>query len=222
MDEHTQVSEERGLPLDHALVDKGDQEVAHRAIAVVVVGLLVVAGIAIAHAVLGAPWWAYALLVIPIALVLWLGRGMATWAAWAIPQLNLPSSDDLRLGAHIVVRFRRAARRRIDISDLTLSAWLTAEETIEDVSGQVSAVEVYRCEAEVVLLNLVGQIVEADLGLSIPLADAPASFSLGPYGVSWYLKVDIVVPNAPDDESVFPLTVAPLVAQRLQSGGSGR
>ena len=227
MDHWEQESEDRGLPLQRVLTDTGDRAAALIGLGVGVVILAVLGAVAV---IVGgdAGWWLYSALGAIAAVVGYLTyRRLRVWAGWGNPELFLPSSEDLALGDRVIARFRRVARRGTDPSGLAVTGRIVVEEVTRrlDRDGERSHdhVEVvHDAPVDVVLTTVVGRTVEADLGLEIPLADVPPSLDLPANVVRWRLIVRIEAPNAPDDDSTFPLVVAPAVAQRLQSGGVGR
>ncbi|MFV2039952.1 MAG: hypothetical protein ACC660_06890 [Acidimicrobiales bacterium] len=222
MDNKRDISEERGLPLQHSITDSYD-----RNLAIVTGTSFAVALIALIAVVVWAGGDPSALVYVPLAAVTLALAVVAyvkvrVWAGWGNPQLFLPSSKPLHLGDKIVVRFRRAARRNADPAGLELSAWIEVDEltTVRGAPGRRQHVErVYEAPAEVVLRSGTGQTVEADLAIDVPLSEAPPSLALPANEVRWRLVVRIVAPHLPDDDSTFPLVVAPFVAQRLQSDG---
>lgn len=227
MDHWEHESEERGLPLQRVLTDTGDRAAALVGIGIAVAVLLVLGSVAV---VAGgeAGTWLYVVLIALAAVVGYITyRRLRVWAGWGNPELFLPSSADLSLGDHVTVRFRRVARRGSDPEGLSVAGRLLVEEVTRrvDRDGERSHdhVElVYEAPVETVLTTIVGRTVEADLALDIPLADVPPTLDLPSNMVRWRLIVGIEAPNAPDDDSTFPLVVAPVVAHRLQSGGVGR
>ena len=73
-----------------------------------------------------------------------------------------------------------------------------------------------------VSLSVSGRTVEADLEVDIPLFEAPPTMHLTHNEVHWELFVRMEAPNAPDDDTTFPLVVGPIVADRMPGGGSER
>ncbi len=230
MDQREHISEEHGLPLQHALTDSAD---TRRAYAAAGVGVVAIVALALFTVFLAgeAPVWVFVALALVAAAVGVLAyRNMRVWVGWGNPQLFLPSSDPLSLGDRVVVRFRRVARRGVDLDGLSVTARFEVDEVTStqtagihsSTGAQHQVVRVYEADAPVVLFNVVGQTVEADLQLEIPMSEVPPSLELLANEVRWRLLVRVAAPNVPDDDSTFPLVVAPVVADRLQSGGTGR
>lgn len=227
MDDREHESEERGLALQRVLTDTGDRTTALIGAGVGAALLLTLVIVAITAGG-DAASWVYVLLAVAALVVLYLTyRRMRVWAGWGNPELFLPSSDDLRLGDHVVVRFRRTARHGADPAGLTATATLVAEEVTRQADpGTRNPVEhvtvVHDEPLEIMSTDVVNQRVEVDIALDVPLSAAPPTMDLTSNSVRWRLVVRIEAPNAPDDDSTFPLIVAPEVAARLQSGGTGR
>ena len=222
MDQSEHESEVRGLPLDIAIDDIADQKAAVVAAAT---GIAILGALAAIGFVAGsdAPWWLYGALAVGAVGVLYLTyRLTRTWAGWGNPSLHLPSSEPLHLGDQLTVRFRRVARRGTDLTNLSVSAKVIAEETAGAGSRDAQAVTVHEATAQVRMFSVVDQTVEVDLAVEIPLSSIPPTTKVGSYEVSWRLLVEVEAPNAPDDVSEFVLIVDPKVATRLQSGGKGR
>lgn len=222
--EHPQhESEERGLPLQHVLTDTSDRRAAIIWMVIAVVILAVLAGIGFGADDPSTVW----MVILAVAAVVAIGAAwwkVRVWAGWSNPQLFLPSSDPLQLGDHVIIRFRRTARGRSDATGLVVTAQVRVEEraTYRQGTDTTTATEtVYTQDVDVVLNDLVNRTVEVDLGIDVPLFEAPPTMDLGNNEVRWELVVDMAAPNAPDDESTFPLEVAPVVAQRLHGGGGG-
>lgn len=227
MDRREHESEELGLPLHRVLTDRADRTVALSGLAVVVALLAAVVAIAVTAGGDASAWLYVALALVAVAILVFTYRRVLVWAGWGNPQLFLPSSDDLHLGDDVIVRFRRVARRGTDPGGLSITARLIAEEATRhgDSSGGDGVEHVTRVLDEpmdVVLTNVVRQTVEADIRVAVPLSEAPPTLVLPRNAIRWRLVVGIEAPNAPDDDSTFPLVVAPVVAVRLQSGGTGR
>lgn len=222
MDQHEHESEERGLPVQHVLTDTSD-----RTTALLWAGasaLLFLALVLVALVVDDPPLWLLIVLgaVGLVSLIVAWAR-VRVWVGWANPQLFMPSSAPLNLGDHVVVRVRRAARGRADLAGLTVTAEIVVIERVRaDGTWESTEQVVHRASADVVLIEGASKVVEADITLDIPLADAPPSLDLPHNEVVWELLVDMRAPNAPDDLSTFAFDVAPRVADRLQSGGAGR
>ena len=220
MDQHEHESEERGLPVQHVQTDTSDRTTAllwAGGAMAFFAALLLVALIAD-----DAPVW---LLVVLgalglLALIVAWAR-VRVWVGWANPQLFMPSSAPLKLGDHVIARVRRAARGRADLSALAVTAEIVVLERVRH-EGSWEATEqiVYRSPAQVSLIDGNERVVEADIVVDIPLADAPPSLDLAHNEVVWELLVDMRAPNAPDDLSTFAIDVAPEVADRLQTGGA--
>ncbi len=230
MDQRERIYEEHGLPLQYALTDSADTRNAYAAAGV---GVVVVVALALVTVFFAgdAPLWVFILLGLgaaAVAVVVY--RNMRVWVGWGNPQLFLPSSDPLSLGDHVVVRFRRVAKRGVGLDGLSVTAALQVDEVTSthsagihsSAAGQAQVVRVYEADTPVVLLDVVGQTVEADFAIDIPMSDVPPSLELLANEIRWRLVVSIAAPDAPDDDSTFPLVVAPIVADRLQSGGTGR
>ncbi len=219
MDNREHESEVRGLPLEHALTETGD-----RTSALVWLGVSVATATAVVLLALvidDVPLWAYFVLAIAVlATVVTALLAVRVWATWSNPQLFLPSSEPLHLGDRVVVRFRRTARGASDPAGLSMSAAVRVTEVASLGAGRQAQVERRRVyEAPVsVDMQLAGRTVEADLRIDVPLFDAPPSMDLGNNEVHWELWVRMQAPNAPDDDTTFPLTVAPVVAGRLLTG----
>lgn len=220
MDQHEHESEERGLPVQHVQTDTSDRTTALLwaggatgfFVALLLVALLVDAPPTWLLVVLGA-------LGLVALIVAW--ARVRVWAGWANPQLFMPSSAPLNLGDHVVARVRRAARGRADLSGLTVTAEIVVLERIRhEGSWETTEQIVHRSPADVTLIEGNDRVVEADIELDIPLADAPPSLDLPHNEVVWELLVDMKAPNAPDDLSTFAIDVAPQVADRLQTGGA--
>ena len=220
MDQPQQESEDLGLPLQFVLTDDGDRRLA-MVTGAVGGGLLLVLVLVGVVAGADAPTWLFvALGLVAAVLLVVMFVNIRVWLGWGNPQLFLPSSADLRLGDYVVARFRRTARRGAGTGGLEVSAWLEAIEIVG--VGEAAATEqVSRTDGEVKLVSLVHRSVEADLVLDIPLGATP-SFLIEGFEMRWQLVVRIEAPSAPDDDSTFPVVVAPAVAERVQSGGRGR
>ena len=224
MDAYEEESEQRGLPLGRVLADSSDRLWGITAAVVALAGAaLVVVGIVTNQL------WLIAGGLVAIVVGALLARFLAGgWAAWANPQLHLPSSEDLHLGDHVTVRFKRRARGRTSTAGVEVSGELVVTERYRRPQGAtaggstMATHEIYRSPVEVTLLDVVGPVVEADLVLDIPLAAAPATIDLKENAVVWTLDVDIAAPGSPDDRATFPLVVAPQVANRILDGGVGR
>ena len=222
MDQTEHESEVRGLPLDVVVDDTSDRTAGVIAASAGLV-LLIIVGVIAFVAGSDAPWWLYvALGAVAAAIFAVTYRLTRTWAGWGNPALYLPSSEPLHLGDHVTVRFRRVARAGTNLADLSISAKIVAEETVGADGRNSQQATVYEAPGEVVLFSVINQTVEADIALEVPLSAAPPTTSMGFYEVRWWLIVGIEAPNAPDDDSEFVLVVDPVVAVRLQSGGSGR
>lgn len=221
MDEHEHESEERGLPVDHVMTDTSDRTAAivWAALSLAALGALVLVAVLVDDP----PVWLLVILaVFGVGLLVLAWTKVRVWAGWSNPQLFLPSSDPLHLGDHVVVRVRRSARGRADASGVQVSAEVRVLERVRPARGEVLTEVVHTAPAEITLVDSTATTVEADIGVDIPLAAAPPSLDLPNNEVVWELVVDMAAPNAPDDRSTFALEVAPQVAERLQSGGSGR
>lgn len=141
-------------------------------------------------------------------------------SAWDNPQLFLPSNEPLRLGDQVVVRFRRRARSGVDLAGAVVAARLLVEERCLDPERRAEQRHrIHTQEVPVVMDDTVGNVIEADLSLAIPLYEAPPSLDLRLHDIVWWLEVDIEAPGAPDDTSSFPMVVAPAVSRRLVEGG---
>lgn len=225
MDRNEHESERRGIPLQRVLTDTSDRSKAiGLLVAVVVVGgfaLIVAIAVGAAEA-----WPVLVPCVIALAILIpFAMRSARVWLGWENPQIYLPSSEPLHLGDHVVVRFRRRARGRAQAAGSKVTARIEVEEqaTYQQGTDTHTAKDVvYRADVPVELHDVVDQAIEVDLAIDIPLAEAPPSMSLRNNDVVWRLVVDIEAPDAPDDESTFPLIVAPEIAQRLIDGGVGR
>jgi hypothetical protein len=57
--------------------------------------------------------------------------------------------------------------------------------------------------------------------IAVPLVHPP-SMTLRHNRIVWELTLRVRVTGLPDDVSTFPLTIAPLVAERALRGGEGR
>jgi hypothetical protein len=224
MDQHEHESEERGLPLEHVVSDTSDRSVAlivlGAAAALIALLVAIAVGVSDAPLVLLIIWGVAAVAALSVA---WFKARV--WAGWSNPQLFLPSSDPLHLGDHVVVRFRRTARGRSGINGLAITALVRVEERVSYQQGknrQTVTEVVYEAPLEILMNDSVNRTIEADIGIDIPLYEAPPSMDLDNNDVHWELIVNMTAPNAPDDLSSFTLDVDPQVASRLQSGGSGR
>lgn len=224
MNDQDRQAEDRGVPLQYVVTDTSDRRlallwlgafvVAVAALTVVVVAiddppvaLVVVLGVVAAAALIGA----------------WMK--VRVWVGWSNPELLLPSSEPLHLGDHVHGRFRRATRRTSASDGIEVRAVLQVEERIKASGDRQHAVEteiVYSSSVEVEMGEPGSPAGEVDLVLDIPLHEAPPTMDLGNNEVRWSLVIDTSAPGVPDDRSTFALEVSPVVAQRLQSGGSGR
>lgn len=216
MDSNEHTSPNPGPEPQHVLTDSSDRNVAiisGGAFAAVLIALVTVAVVVRGDI----STWLYvppAGLTVALAVVAYIK--VRVWAGWGNPQLFLPSSEPLHLGDHVTARFRRLARGVADTDGVQVSAWIEVEEVTAGPGGQRHVERVYESPAEVTLLNVIGLTVEADLSIDIPLSEAPPSLELSANEVRWKLTVRIEAPNAPDDDSFFPLTVAPVVARGSQ------
>lgn len=223
MDHREHESEERGLPLHHVVTDTSDRRVALAFLTGALV-LLVIAALVVS---LGDPpvWLMVLLGALVVGALLGAWWKVRVWAGWSNPQLHLPSSDPLRLGDVVVVRFRRVARGRADPEGLAITARLKVEERTsyrEGTDTRTATEVVLDRPVDVAMHDVVGREVEADLRLEVPLYEAPPSMDLGNNEVIWELEVDMAAPHAPDDLSTFVIQVGPEVSGRLQAGAVGR
>ncbi|MEM7285789.1 MAG: hypothetical protein AAF480_05510 [Actinomycetota bacterium] len=222
MDQHEHESEERGLPVQHVLTDTSDRTTAllWAGASAAFFGALAVVALVVADPPL---WLLIALGALGLVALIVAWARVRVWAGWANPQLFMPSSAPLNLGDRVVARVRRAARGRADLAGLTVTAEVIVLERVRHGGSWEPAEQiVYRAPAEVTLIDGNARVVEADIALEIPLAEAPPSLDLSHNEVVWELLVDMRAPNAPDDLSTFAIDVAPQVADRLQRGGAGR
>jgi hypothetical protein len=223
MDNNEHESEERGLPLEHVLTDTSDRRLALLWAGLTALTLVITAAVFVT--IDDVPPVVYVVLgVVSVVMATTAYLKGRVWAAWDNPQLFLPSSAPLHLGDHVFVRFRRTARGSSELAGMKLTAALRVEERVSHTLGsETHAVSERVYDTPVsVSLNVYGRTVEADLEIDIPLFDAPPTMNLPNNEIHWELWVRMEVPNAPDDDTTFPLVVAPIVAERLQSGGSGR
>lgn len=230
MDRHEHDSEGRGIPVEHVLSDTSDRRTA---LMWLIAALVFIAGLVVVAVAVSDPSP-----ILPAVLAVSAAAALAiawskvrVWAGWSNPQLFLPSSDPLHLGDAITARLRRTARGRADLEGVAVSAVVRVEERVQSSERLPAAgkhytsrtVEVvHEIPVAVTLNEDGGRRLEAELGIEIPLFEAPPSMNLPNNKVVWELIVSIEAPNAPDDVSSFPLVVAPEVALRLQAGGSGR
>lgn len=220
MDQHELESEERGLPIQHVQTDTSD-----RTTALVWAGasVAVFAALALVAVVVDDPpvWLLVVLGALGLVALVVAWARVRVWAGWANPQLFMPSSAALHLGDRVVARVRRAARGRADLSGLSVTAEIVVVERIRhEGSWDTTEQIVHRSPAEVTLVDGNDRVVEVDIVIDIPLADAPPSLDLPHNEVVWELLVDMRAPRAPDDLSTFAIDVAPAVADRLQTGGT--
>lgn len=220
MDQHELESEERGLPIQHVQTDTSD-----RTTALVWAGasVAVFAALALVAVVVDDPpvWLLVVLGALGLVALVVAWARVRVWAGWANPQLFMPSSAALHLGDRVVARVRRAARGRADLSGLSVTAEIVVVERIRhEGSWDTTEQIVHRSPAEVTLVDGNDRVVEVDIVIDIPLADAPPSLDLPHNEVVWELLVDMRAPHAPDDLSTFAIDVAPAVADRLQTGGT--
>lgn len=220
MDQHELESEERGLPIQHVQTDTSD-----RTTALVWAGasVAVFAALALVAVVVDDPpvWLLVVLGALGLVALVVAWARVRVWAGWANPQLFMPSSAALHLGDRVVARVRRAARGRADLSGLSVTAEIVVVERIRhEGSWDTTEQIVHRSPAEVTLVDGNDRVVEVDIVIDVPLADAPPSLDLPHNEVVWELLVDMRAPHAPDDLSTFAIDVAPAVADRLQTGGT--
>lgn len=220
MDQHELESEERGLPIQHVQTDTSD-----RTTALVWAGasVAVFAALALVAVVVDDPpvWLLVVLGALGLVALVVAWARVRVWAGWANPQLFMPSSAALHLGDRVVARVRRAARGRADLSGLSVTAEIVVVERIRhEGSWDTTEQIVHRSPAEVTLVDGNDRVVEVDIVIDVPLADAPPSLDLPHNEVVWELLVDMRAPRAPDDLSTFAIDVAPAVADRLQTGGT--
>jgi len=216
MEDYEHESERRGLPIQHILGDPGDRRRALASVAATACAAVVLLTVAV---VVGAdgPWWFFTGLgLVALTVVAIAGWNIRIWVVWGNPELFLPSSNDLRLGDRVTVRFRRRARGRVHPSEVQITARLLC---LEEALGAAHAApapvaHVWDAPVEVVRVEVAGSVVEADLVVEVPVHQAPPSMELTRHRVAWRLVVTIVAPGVPDDDSTFPLTVAPVLADR--------
>ncbi|MGI9621319.1 MAG: hypothetical protein ACR2PK_00675 [Acidimicrobiales bacterium] len=221
MNQEDRESEDRGLPLQRVVTDTSDRRVALIWLSVFVASLIVLSA---TSAVDDRPTWLVLVLAV-LALAALVGAWRATWVwvGWSNPQLLLPSSEPLHLGDVVHARFRRRVRRRPD-SGIEVSAELQVQERVKTSAGVGSTMAeiVYSAPVEVASNDVDNLGEDCDLILDIPLSAAPPTMDLGNNEVRWELVIDTSSPAAPTDRSTFALEVGPMVARRLQDGGSGR
>ena len=172
--------------------------------ALVALIVLLAAGPGLPAAIAGA----VALVLLVIAVIV--GR---TGAVWHNPELFLPSSEPLALGATSIARFRRRSRMPGSALDAQLRARLRCEEWVKVREGgdtRTLSEEIVDQELEVTVYPD-DDVMEADIALAVPMFDAPPTMDLGNSGVSWTVAVEVVAPHAPDDDAEFPVVVAPEV-----------
>lgn len=216
MEDYEHESERRGLPLQTVVGD--DQDRRRAIVSIVVTAIVAAAALALAVAIGGdGPWWLFALLggvaLATVAIAAW---NVRVWVVWGDPQLFLPSSRDLALGDRVTVRFRRRARGPVEPTDVQITARLRCHEEALGAADDTDEtdLEAFDAPVEVVHIDVVGSVVEADLVIEVPLFAAPPSMELTRHRVSWRLVVAIRAPGVPDDDSTFALVVAPRLAER--------
>lgn len=220
MDPHEEASEKQGLPLDQVAAR------ARQNAPLVAASMVAIAASVLVIVALVSSWPIWLVIVLAglvVAAAVAVGGTLRSAAAWDNPQLFLPSNDDLHLGDHVVVRFRREAGGLMDTSGAAVSAEVFVDERARSADGSgEQRHRVYRNEVPAVLHGAADNTIEADLAIDIPLYDAPPTMDLGHHEIVWSLEVTIDAPHAPNDTSTFPLLVAPTVARRLVDGGVGR
>jgi hypothetical protein len=222
MRESERESERRGLPLDHVVEDASD---GRGGVVFLGLGLLTLA-IGVVTLLVGATLVGVVFLGAAAFTLFSAAKSLLVRRAWSNPQLHLPSTAPLRLGDEVTARFRRTARRAETAAGAVVTSWLTCTEaatyTTHSSSGSSGSSTKRRTDTNVLLRTEVavtpyvdGATVEADLGVVIPVFDAPPSMDLASNDIIWRLNVHIEAPNGPDDTAEFVIMVAPEISPVL-------
>jgi len=168
-------------------------------------------------------WATGSFLPIAIALIAFVGLGLAVWPRlklhrlWGRPLLHV-ESESLRLGEAIPFAFEQTSRRPVDVSTASLHFQLTCQERVEWVTHRNGERETesetrtvarrewtYRVEATPTGLRAVGTF-------AIPTDGGAPSLRLDNHQISWRLKAQLDGRGLPAGTESFDVTVIPAYA----------
>lgn len=127
--------------------------------------------------------------------------------SWENPELFLPTSDPLPLGAEVIARYRLRPRR--SGQEANPSAQLRCEEVFRRRVGDTERHEILAISLDLDDYST-DDLLELDLHLRIPVFEAPPTIDAGDASVEWAVEVAIETDDGVESTSV-PLQVAPVV-----------
>jgi len=178
-----------------------------------ILGLVAVAWVALSVVLL--LWSQRVLAVIAVvvalaAVVAWIITRSRRDEVWANPDLFLPSSDPLLLGADVIARYRCRARRRGAVV-AGLDARLLCEEVLVR-RAQPSLTELVGTYPIEVDDYSTDDLIEVDLHIQVPVFEAPPTFESPRARIGWVVEVTVTDVDGERENTRVPVVVGAAVA----------